>query len=276
MSDSASPQQDSQYFKQQGNVAFIDNDFKSAIELFTKAIELEENHIYYSNRCAAYLNDESLDKALADAEKCIELAPEWGKGYGRRGEVLFSMGKYPESLESYQKAKELQPEIRGLSNSIKKVKEKIDNREKNDSKNDSKNEENRGMNEDFFKKMMENDKLNNLMQDQNFVNKINDIHEKPDNLESMIKDPQMMELCESLMGSTFGDSFKNLMNLDKNFNMSEQIEKLKKLNEQNETNSSGSHDSDDSSDYSVDSEDIDDSVRDGGNNENVSTENVST
>lgn len=61
-----------------------------AITLFMgarQAITIDpDNHVLYSNRSAAYLKSDSKSKALWDAQKCVELQPEWAKGYSRLGE----------------------------------------------------------------------------------------------------------------------------------------------------------------------------------------------
>lgn len=36
-------------------------------------------HVFYSNRSAAYAKGKNYEKALADARKCVELKPDWGK-----------------------------------------------------------------------------------------------------------------------------------------------------------------------------------------------------
>eukprot|EP01031_Cornospumella_fuschlensis_P044498 gene44498-54421_t len=71
-------------YKDQGNTAFQAGDVELAISLFTQAIDLDpDNHVFYSNRSAAYMKKDSISKALYDAEKCVELAPDWAKGYNR-------------------------------------------------------------------------------------------------------------------------------------------------------------------------------------------------
>ena len=40
---------------------------------------MDENAVLYSNRSAAYLKAKSYLKALWDAEKAIELKPDWSK-----------------------------------------------------------------------------------------------------------------------------------------------------------------------------------------------------
>ena len=49
-------------------------------QLYTEAIDLDpENHILYSNRSAAFAKAEKYDLALTDAEKTMELKPDWAK-----------------------------------------------------------------------------------------------------------------------------------------------------------------------------------------------------
>ena len=38
-----------------------------------------KNHVLYSNRSAAYLKKNDYDKALEDAERVIEVKPDWPK-----------------------------------------------------------------------------------------------------------------------------------------------------------------------------------------------------
>ena len=70
--------------KDEGNKAFNELKFDLSIKLYSEAIELNsKNHIYYSNRAEAYLKIYEWKKAKEDAEKCIELAPNFKKGYLR-------------------------------------------------------------------------------------------------------------------------------------------------------------------------------------------------
>ena len=60
---------------------------------FSQAIELEpSNHVLYSNRSGAYASKKDFESALDDAEKTIEIKPEWAKGWGRKGSALHGLG----------------------------------------------------------------------------------------------------------------------------------------------------------------------------------------
>lgn len=56
--------------KNQGNKAFQAKDYDTAIDLFSKAIELDPtNHVLWSNRSAAKAGKKQYDAALEDAEQ---------------------------------------------------------------------------------------------------------------------------------------------------------------------------------------------------------------
>lgn len=90
--------------KNEGNNLLKDGNCQAAIEKYTEAINLCEEkdvaslQILYSNRSAAYLKNGEYEKALNDAEKCIDIAPDWVKGYGRKAAVLKEMKNLHEAI----------------------------------------------------------------------------------------------------------------------------------------------------------------------------------
>lgn len=92
--------------KDQGNEAFQADNIDLAIKLFTQAIGIDpDNHVYYSNRAAAYMKADSKSKALKDAEKCVELAPNWSKGYNRLGVAQQSLKRFDAAIDTFKKGK---------------------------------------------------------------------------------------------------------------------------------------------------------------------------
>ena len=78
--------------KTKGNAALKAGNVDEAISFYSDAIELDpENHVLYSNRSAAYANSKKYYQALKDAEKTIELKPDWVKVRvgGVRGQLIF-------------------------------------------------------------------------------------------------------------------------------------------------------------------------------------------
>ena len=66
--------------KDQGNKALQEERYGDAIDLYSQAIELDStNHIFFSNRSAAFAKKGEYEKALNDAKKTVELKPDWGK-----------------------------------------------------------------------------------------------------------------------------------------------------------------------------------------------------
>jgi len=96
--------------KYAGNKAFAHGDFPTAAEKFTEALAITPtNHLLFSNRCMAYIQLRQWENALDDANKCTELAPDFAKGFFRKGIVLTEMKKKKEAIESLIKARDLDP-----------------------------------------------------------------------------------------------------------------------------------------------------------------------
>jgi stress-induced-phosphoprotein 1 len=100
--------------------------YPEAVHHYSEAIKRNpRDHRAYSNRSACYTKlagalrdasprgvrspDDALSydcaawtEGLKDAEKCIELAPKFGKGYSRKGAVQFFMKDYDKALATYQ------------------------------------------------------------------------------------------------------------------------------------------------------------------------------
>ena len=84
--------------KKQGNAAFSAHDYKRAIELYTEAIDLDDqNYTLYSNRSGAYCGSEKYKQAELDARKVISLKPDWVRGHTRLGAALEGPKKWDEA-----------------------------------------------------------------------------------------------------------------------------------------------------------------------------------
>jgi stress-induced-phosphoprotein 1 len=90
--------------KDSGNDAFQAGNIQLAVQLFSQAIDLDpDNYVFYSNRSAAYMKADSISKALWDAEKCIELAPNWSKGYNRLGVAQQGLKRFDAAIDTFKK-----------------------------------------------------------------------------------------------------------------------------------------------------------------------------
>ena len=71
----------------------------SASKKNTTAIDKDPtNHIFYSNRSAAYLQNNNFDAAVRDGMKTSSLKPDWAKGYNRSGCALHALGEYKKAI----------------------------------------------------------------------------------------------------------------------------------------------------------------------------------
>ena len=53
----STPEKSANEYKLEGNKAFAQKDYKTAIDLFTKAIDKDaSNHVFFSNRSGSYIN----------------------------------------------------------------------------------------------------------------------------------------------------------------------------------------------------------------------------
>lgn len=66
----------------------------------------------------AYLNLKQNDKALIDAEKCIAIKADWGKGYHRKGAALHAMERYEDSMEAYVAGLKIDPNNNAMKNGM--------------------------------------------------------------------------------------------------------------------------------------------------------------
>lgn len=108
--------------KAKGNAAFQAKNFPEAIKHFTEAIGFDPtDHVFYSNRSACYASLEKYEEALSDGTKCVELKPDWPKGYTRKGLAQFFLQKYDDSAETYKAGLKLAPEDPVLKEGLQKA-----------------------------------------------------------------------------------------------------------------------------------------------------------
>lgn len=79
--------------KENGNQLYKVKQYRSALNLYTEAIELcPDTAAYYSNRSACYMMLNNFQDALEDARKCIQIDPSFSKGYVRILKCAIALG----------------------------------------------------------------------------------------------------------------------------------------------------------------------------------------
>lgn len=89
--------------KNKGNEAFKKQDWPTAVEFYTKAIEAyDQEPSFYTNRAQANIKLEAYGYAVADADKAIELDPTNVKAYYRRGSANTAILHHKEALRDWR------------------------------------------------------------------------------------------------------------------------------------------------------------------------------
>eukprot|EP00445_Apocalathium_hangoei_P021766 CAMPEP_0203912086 /NCGR_PEP_ID=MMETSP0359-20131031/53179_1 /ASSEMBLY_ACC=CAM_ASM_000338 /TAXON_ID=268821 /ORGANISM="Scrippsiella Hangoei, Strain SHTV-5" /LENGTH=451 /DNA_ID=CAMNT_0050837945 /DNA_START=106 /DNA_END=1461 /DNA_ORIENTATION=- len=115
--------------KARGAESFKQKDFAAAEAAYSEAISSlprghGDLHTVYSNRCAARLQGGiggGAVAALADARRCVELAPQWPKGHFREGSCLRQMEHLPEATKAFRAGKTLEPDNKDWDKEIEKT-----------------------------------------------------------------------------------------------------------------------------------------------------------
>lgn len=103
-----------------GNDMFRASDFLQAAMEYTEAIRLDPSmSALWANRSQCWLKLGDHDKALADAEKCIEVDPSNAKGWFRKGMSFHAMKQYPEAIPALLEAEKLEPNNKQIPEAIK-------------------------------------------------------------------------------------------------------------------------------------------------------------
>ncbi|KAM6972537.1 uncharacterized protein FYW47_004694 [Aplochiton taeniatus] len=93
---------------EQGIGLFEQGQYTQAVDMFTAAILCDpKDHRFFGNRSYCYWCLESYPLALSDAQKSIQLAPDWPKGYFRKGSALMGLKRYEEAERAMEQVLKL-------------------------------------------------------------------------------------------------------------------------------------------------------------------------
>lgn len=112
------------------SLSLPDKDYEQSIELYTKAIELDDqNAVYFANRSLAYLRTESYGYALQDAIAAVKADPMYLKAYYRRAAAHMSLGKFKQALGDFEYVAKRRPQDKDADLKFKEC-QKIINKQK--------------------------------------------------------------------------------------------------------------------------------------------------
>ncbi|CAB1418848.1 unnamed protein product [Pleuronectes platessa] len=85
-----------------GNKYASSGDFNTAVKFFTDAIKYNPTEFkLFGNRSFCFEKMQEYEKALTDAELCVNLCPGWVKGLFRKGRALAGLKRYREAAQAF-------------------------------------------------------------------------------------------------------------------------------------------------------------------------------
>ncbi|KAI0676757.1 putative stress-induced protein STI1 [Trametes maxima] len=186
--------------KDAGNKAFQAKNYDQAIELFSKAIEIDpSNHVLWSNRSAAHAGKKQWAAALDDAEQCIKINPTWSKGYARKGAALHGERKFDDAIQAYEAGLKIE-DSPALRKGLKEVTDAKQAEERDAAG------EGLGLGKLFsdpalLGKLAANSRTAKHLADPSFVQKLQAFQQNPKLAETAFQaDPRMIDVLGVLMG----------------------------------------------------------------------------
>ncbi|KAG7133973.1 Heat shock protein sti1 like [Verticillium longisporum] len=186
--------------KAQGNAAIAAKNFDEAVDKFTQAIAIDPtNHILYSNRSAAYASKKDWDHALEDAEKTVEIKPDWAKGWGRKGTALYGQGDLLGAHDAYEEGLKKDPNNAGLKKDLASTKRAMEQETGGQGGDMSGGLGKMFSDPQLIQKLASNPKTSGLLADPSFMMKLQQIQQNPDSPD-LFSDPRMLQVLGVLMG----------------------------------------------------------------------------
>lgn len=118
--------------KDAGNTAFKEGRYPEAVQHYQEALKRgppsvnPEAHKVYSNLAACYTKLGAYPEGVKAADKCIELAPEFAKGYSRKGTLQYFMKEYDKAMATYETGLKHEPDNQELKDGLMRCMEAID------------------------------------------------------------------------------------------------------------------------------------------------------
>ncbi|CAA7029063.1 unnamed protein product [Microthlaspi erraticum] len=189
--------------KAKGNAAFSSGDFTSAILHFTEAIDLAPtNHVLFSNRSAAHASLHHYADALSDAEKTVELKPDWPKGYSRLGAAHLGLNQFQEAVAAYNKGLEIDPSNDALKSGLADAQSSASRSRASPSSSPNPfGEAFKGP--EMWTKLTADPSTRGFLQQPDYVSMMKEIQRNPSNLNLYLKDQRVMQSLGVLLNINF-------------------------------------------------------------------------
>ena len=123
---SAADKEEAERLKTEGNNLMRTEKFQEALDMYSKAIELDgSNPVFYCNRAAAHSKMNNHHLAIEDCQRAIDMDPSYSKAYGRMGLAHSSLNKHKEAVDNFKKALELEPDNESDKSNLQIAEDKV-------------------------------------------------------------------------------------------------------------------------------------------------------
>ncbi|OQR66579.1 small glutamine-rich tetratricopeptide repeat-containing protein alpha-like [Tropilaelaps mercedesae] len=120
------PNPEAEAAKLEGNELLKAEKYQEALEMYSKAIDLDPyNAVYFCNRAAAFSKLDKSSEAIEDCEAALKIDPTYSKAYGRMGIAYANMGDHEKAYKCYQKALQLDPTNESYKNNLRVARDQI-------------------------------------------------------------------------------------------------------------------------------------------------------
>jgi len=123
---SAADKEEAEKMKTEGNNLMRAEKYQEALDMYTKAIELDGgNPVFYCNRAASHSKMNNHHFAIEDCQRAIDMDSSYSKAYGRMGLANSSLEKHKEAVENFKRALELEPDNESYKSNLQIAEDKV-------------------------------------------------------------------------------------------------------------------------------------------------------
>ncbi|KAL7722222.1 TPR repeat protein [Entamoeba marina] len=178
--------------RKKGTALFKEQNFPEAIKCYTEALKRNPNdHLSYSNRAACYQKLGEHSYAIKDADKCIEIKPDFIKGYNRKGFSHYCMKEYHKALAEYEKALKIDSSNQEALSGISTVQNAIMGGNASSNETD----------EERYRHAMADPEIQNIINDPTMRKVLEDMSQNPSAAMKYMADPEIRTRIEKLIAA---------------------------------------------------------------------------
>lgn len=185
--------------KEKGNDAFKQQKYPDAVKHYTEALKRgppsvnPDAHKLYSNRAACYTKLGAWNEGLKDAEECIKLAPQFTKGYSRKGHLQYFMKEYNKAMTTYEEGLKQDPGNTELKDGLMRCVQAINKLNRGE-----------GSEEELAKrreKAMADPEIQSILTDPVMRQVLKDMEDNPTSAQQHLSHPDVAKKFEKLVAS---------------------------------------------------------------------------